>query len=322
MRETRRRLAWNSRIWADLVQPCVSWANHGILFLIVALLTVGCVCRTAPVHLPLSTAPFLGPRDFAGTYVPKATPATIGGNATYNGNIVFTNLDRTLVEAVLPADLKLAQNSVSPALHPVMYLYGRPSNTSWIVAGTPILIGPNYQELMLVIPFVQERNGTHWHNYVVRMYLDDWNAIVIGNVFFGYAKLWGTSQESGADVTEFDQGGTSKFHATILATGPWQPERASRNVAAELRRDTVDSRDAHRRLELVTGQLVCSYFELDYTNATVAPVQSTHEFVSPFVPGMAGWVALGTLSSVANGAVAVRNVNWRIEQPPAPPCNF
>lgn len=239
----------------------------------------------------------------------------------YDGNIVFTNLDRALAEAIIPADLKLAPNSVSPTLHPVIYLYGRPTNTSWIVAGTPIIIGPNYQELMLVIPFVQERNGTHWHNYVVRMYLDDWNAIWIGNIFFGYAKLWGTSQESGADVTEFDQGGTAKFHATIQATGPWQPsaqaEASLPNYAA------IQSIFAMPIVGLSpTGQLVCSYFELNYTNTTVAPVQSTHEFLSPFVPGMSAWVALGTLSSVANGAIAVRNVNWRIEQPPAPPCNF
>jgi hypothetical protein len=53
----------------------------------------------------------------------------------------------------------------------------------------------------------------------------------------------------------------------------------------------------------------------------VAPVSSAHEFLSPFVAAMAGW-PVTTLSSVPNGAVGVQNVDWRIEQPPLPPCQF
>ena len=134
---------------------------------------------------------------------------------------MFTNLDRCVVQAVIPPQSKLAPNSAAPGLHPVAYLYGRPTNTHWIIANTPILIGPNYQELMLLVPFVQESAGTLWHNYVVRMYLDDSNAIAIGNLFFAYAKEWGTSQESGTEVTELAR--QRHFHANIQTTGPWLP---------------------------------------------------------------------------------------------------
>jgi hypothetical protein len=68
------------------------------------------------------------------------------------------------------------------------------------------------------------------------------------------------------------------------------------------------------------GRLVCSHFELTYDDAVVAPVQSRHEFLQPFRPGMASWVALGTLSGVPDGAIAIRELNRRIRQPPAPPC--
>jgi len=307
-------LAKVSRTWKNLArrQP------RQLTSLIVAVFTVA--CTTAPPLLPRSTAPFLGPQDFSGTYTPKCGTATAGGEATYHGNLVFTNLDRPLVQAVLPPELKLAPNSAAPGLHPVIYLYGRPTDTKWIVADTPILIGPNYQELMLLVPFVQESTGSMWHNYVVRMYLDDANAIWIGNLFFAYAKEWGTSQESGTEVTEF-AAGSAKFHANIQPTGPWEP-----SAQAEATMPNYQAIQTILAMPIVgrrsSGQLVCSYFELNYANATVAPVQSSHEFLEPFVPGMSGWVGLGTVSSVVNGAVAVRDLNWRIKQPPARACRF
>jgi hypothetical protein len=283
----------------------------------IAALVAG--CATAP-PLPRSTAPFLGPQDFTGTYTPACGTATTGGEATYHGNIVFTNLDRALVEAVLPPELKLASNSVAPALHPVAYLYGRPTNTHWIIADTPILVGPNYQELMLLVPFVQASAGTRWHTYVVRMYLDDWNAIGIGNLFFAYAKEWGTSQESGTEVTE-TVAGSRHFHADIQPTGPWLP-----NAAADAAIPNYQAIKTILGMPIVgrrsNGTLVCSYFEMRYDSVTVAPVQSRHEFLQPFTPGMGGWIQLGTLSSVANGAIAIRDLNWRIRQPPPPPCRF
>jgi hypothetical protein len=297
--------------------------RSGLLLLIVAVFTAGCACWTAPstsIAPAVGVGPFLGPPDFAGSFVPKPTPATTGGDASYDGNIVFTNLDRALVEAILPPELKLASNSTAPLLHPVVYLYGHPHNTSWIVAGTPILVGPHYQELMLLIPFVQS-GGSLWHTYVVRMYLDDLNAIWIGNTFFAYGKEWGTSQESGTMVTEFDQGGRAKFRTDLQITGPWQ---TSAQAATSL--PNYSAIQTILKIPVVgrrsSGELVCSYFELNDAAATVAALQSTHQFLDPFVPGMSGWVALGSLGNVPNGAVAVRNMNWRIEQPPAPACQF
>lgn len=286
--------------------------------LVAVALSVGCAVRPPP--LPRSTAPFLGPRDFTGTYTPRRGLATTGGEATYHGNIVFMNLDRALVEAALPPDLRLAANSAAPGLHPVIYLYGRPTNTRWIIADTPIAIGPNYQELMLLVPFVQTTTGTKWHNYVVRMYLDDLAAIAIGNLFFAYAKEWGISLEWGTEVSEYSAG-LPYFHADIQATGPWEPSAQAEGTQPNYRAiQTILNMPVVGRN--AAGNLVCSYFELTYDDATVAAVQSLHEFLQPFKPGMGGWVALGTLPSVPNGAIAVRDLNWRIRQPPPPPCRF
>jgi hypothetical protein len=288
----------------------------GMLFLAVALVS-GC---PLPPPLPGSAAPFIGPRDFSGTYTPRWRDATTGGEATYHGNIVFTNLDRDIVQGALPPHLQLAENTLIPHMHPVIFLFGHPMNTHWVVADTPMLVGSDYQELMLLIPFVHSTTGTKWHTYVARMYLDDVTAIAIGNLFFGYAKAPGTAWESGTQVTEFFAG-FPYFHANIQPIGPW-----TSSTQAETTFPNYKAIQTILDMPIVGrtpgGILICSYFELHYQNATVAPVESRHEFLQPFRPGMSAWVALGTLESVPGGALAIRNLTWRIRQPPPPPCHF
>jgi hypothetical protein len=72
--------------------------------------------------LPQSTLPFLGPQDFSGSYTPVCGTATTGGEATYHGTIVFTNLDRSLVQAILPQPLIHKHDDLIqlPALQPLL----------------------------------------------------------------------------------------------------------------------------------------------------------------------------------------------------------
>ena len=267
----------------------------------------------------VSSTSFLGPGDFLGTFVRRAVNATVFGQATYHGNIVFTNLEREVVQAALPPGLRLAQNSAAPASHPIICLYGHPTNTQWTIENTPILIGEDYQELMLLVPFVQIDAGRNWHNYVVRMYLDDWNAIYIGNLFFAYAKEWGTSLESGNEIVE-SVGSIRYFRADIRRTGAWET-----SVNAERTLQHYKTIQSILDMPIVGrgpfGNMICSYFELNYQDALVAPADSHHAFLQPFKPGMESWVALGDLSSVPEGAIAIRDLNWRIKQPPPPACH-
>ena len=255
-------------------------------------------------------------------YTPKKTPFDKGGRATYGGTIVFTNLSRKLVEKVLPTDdsLMLATNTVAPDMHPVIYLYGNLENTRWEIDGKVILEGADYHEMMLLVPFVRKRDGTLWHTYVVRMYLDDQIAIDIGNTHYAYAKVWGDLRRLFAHVNVSDSAGTPKFHAYIPSPASWLP-------SAKAETDLPNYRAIQTILTMPIigwdgpGKLLCSYFELSYEKALVAASSSTHEFLSPFVPGMADWVRLGSLSSVVDGAFKVRVVDWRLEHP-RPECRF
>src|SRR5713226_9777270 len=90
----------------------------------------------------LGSTPFLPPDAFlGGPFIPKSGQTNTGGRATYRGYIVFTNLDRELVRQIVPPTLELAENRVSPGVHPIMYIYGFPEDTSWIIDGETYLEG-------------------------------------------------------------------------------------------------------------------------------------------------------------------------------------
>jgi hypothetical protein len=280
-----------------------------------------CMAGCAPItpRMPPSTLPFMGPQVFNGTYLPRSSNAKTGGEATYSGYIVFTNLSRSLVDAVLPPDLQLATNSVNLDLHPVIFLFGHQRNTKWLIAGTPIPIGNDYKEMMVVIPFVQKQGGVNWHNYVLRMYLDDWAAISLGNLYFAYAKEWGTADEFGIAFTEFHY--VTPYFSASMQEGTWQT-----SAQAELALPNYKAIQAIFEMPMVGWDswlgLKCSYFEFHYGNAMVAALQSEHQFLRSFRANMGAWVALGSLSSVPDGAIAIEGLDWRINHPPAPTCRF
>jgi hypothetical protein len=254
-------------------------------------------------------------------YTRPSSPFTKGGRATYAGNIVFTNLEKQHAGSVLPDGLELAPNASD--VHPVLYMIGHLADTSWVINNVPVFSGDDYDEMVLLIPFVRKRGGTLWQNYVVRMYLNHAAAIDIGNEHYAYKKTWGDVRRVPPRTFVWAKDGTRMFETKLeIPDGEsWQPSK-----------DAEASFPNYKAIQTILsmpmvgatsgGLLLCSYFELDYGQAQVVPITSTHQFVRPFVPEMADWVALGSLSSVADGAVRVRSLEWRLQQPPLPRCHF
>jgi hypothetical protein len=278
--------------------------------------------------------PFLGPDAFLpGSYIPKSGKTKDGGQATYRGYIVFTNVDRKLVREIVPEGLELAENHVSRDVHPVMYLYGFPENTRWVVNGKTFMKGESYEEMMLLVPFVHGCDGRLWHTHVVRMYLTNTVAICIGNRFFAYAKWPGEFDLMGIDqaafrMTAYDDHEQKKFRAKIALKGRWRPSAEAASADPAKRIPNYAEIQTILAMPIVgrrpsSGELVCSYFDMDYAKTRVAPIESVHEFVDPFVPEMSSsWKNLGRLSSVVNGAVAVEGLEWHIDEHPLDACRF
>ena len=268
-----------------------------------------------------TSAEFLGSDDFKGCWLPRTSNATTGGEANYNGRLVFINLQNQLIDAVLPANLKRADPiAAASTLHPVALMFGHQTDTKWVIEGTEVEVGDDYQELILIIPFVQGGGTPFWHNYVVRMYLNDQGAKFIGNWFFGYKKADATFEETLTTFT-VKTSGTPAFTTKVLSSDPWQPAATS-NAINFLDVKTILSMPILGRLQ--SGIFVCSYFELNYANSggEMRPIRTEQQFFKQFTSGMTDWLAQGMLPSVDNGAVELRNIEWRLAMPKPQSCPF
>ena len=256
--------------------------------------------------------PFLSENDFSGSYQACGSRTSVGGQATYEGKILFTNMPRKHVQGVLAQDLCLATNkSKTPELHPVVYLYGHQTNTQWIIRGRTLPVGKDYQELILLIPFVQRNKSDKWHNYVVIIYLNDKAAQKLGNTYYGYAKHKARFEETTTDFTVLVHGRPT-FHSTTKTLGPWQPSRAAeltlpnyKNIQTIFEMPVLGVKQGRKKLTFS-----CSYFEWEYSSVEVAPIQSQHRFLHG-----------DTFTSEKDCAIAIRNLRWRITFPP-PKCQF
>lgn len=299
-------------------------ANPRVFLLLLVLTLFAAGCCPCPPSVSPGTQPVLGPADFSGSFDPAPAGIPVfGGKSTFDGAVVFSNLSRSVVQQVLPSDLQLAPNiSSTPNVHPVILVLSHHGNMRWLLPGPNPPYENPYEELILLVPFVQRPPGTNWHSLVVRMYLDDFWAIVTGNAFYGYMKQAGTFQridmELAPSTFKVSRLGLQMFDATLTSTGHW---RSSDNAVATLPnfRDiqTIFSMPLIGRIPSLPPFPLykCSYFRWDYGVTFVRPMQSVHRFVRPFNGAMGGWVALGDLQSVIDGAVAMRGMNWRIKYP-------
>jgi hypothetical protein len=297
----------------------------------VALVSMSSGCgpsQAPPASLRAMTAPFPGPGDFAGGFDPASRRAADGGQSTYEGALFVAMLDSRLVAAVLPAGLELATPLTATTQHPVILLVGNQRDPRELRGGVtyPIPLANDYREAMLLVPFVVRTSANQrWHTYVVRMYLDDYGPIVIGNTIFGYEKEHATLTESGAfpnvgtDVRDAQSRIGLVFHSDVRVTGAWQASASATGVPrwADLR--TIFEMPIVGTLPRVG--FVCSYWEWYFASTEVAPATSSFRFVQPFRPAMSDWVALGTLTNAPDGALAMRGLRWRLAMWP-PGCEF
>jgi hypothetical protein len=198
----------------------------------------------------------------------------------------------------------------------------------WILPGPGVPYPGDYQELILVVPFVQRKSGTQFHNYVVRMYLDDELAISIGNMYYGYAKKRGTIVRSPgtSPVRDFfaSRRRCGLFAARCTSSGPWRDMVSAKTTLPNLA-------DIQAILAMpIVGRwepspykpFVCSYWQWDYTKAEMQPIQSSQKFISRFTDEMPqAWVNMGSVPSVTGGAVGIRGLVWRMAFPPRK-CSF
>jgi hypothetical protein len=280
---------------------------------------------------PVTPAParFPGVGDFSDTFDPRTGSAVTGGQATYQGSITVTVLDSALVSNVLPVGFSLASRTDGFAGHPIIVMVGHQTDCTVLVNSVQSSANqPDYQEVILLIPFVITNSGTKMHNFVVRMYLDSLSPTFAGAAY-NYAKEPANLVESGppndltTTVTQTFLFPLTYFNTTVQLTGPW--------VSSSSAIPTVPRWPDLQKIfempmlgvsETFPYSKICTYWEWDFTNTEVAPALSQYQFLRSFRNGMDPWVQLGVLHGAPDGCVAIRNLRWRIALLPLPQCTF
>jgi hypothetical protein len=271
-----------------------------------------------------TTATFLGPGDFEGDFEGQPSPVEFGGEAKYLGRVLFLNLARDTVDDVLPGELELAPNTSTtlPEHHPVILLFGHQTQTALVYPFWTPEIGSDYRELILMIPFVRKTGGQYWHNYVVRMYLEDFWATLLGNQHYGLQKIRANFSET-ATTFEVILESISMFTSKATDNGSWTSDaEAETGLTNYTQMKKIIGMPVLGRLNEVLGKpFICSYFEWNTQDAEVRSILGTARFVEPFVTGMLSWQELGEIASVSEGAWELRGLRWRIGYPPSV-CKF
>lgn len=264
---------------------------------------------------------FLGEADFEGHPLPPPGPVTGGGlQGTYNGVMTFSNINRTIVGQLLPPNFELAprKTSKTPNLHPIVLMFGDPTDGALVVNSTTIQpTGIHYSEMILAVPFVQKMGQSGaWHTYIVRMYLDN-QAAVNGGIPYAYQKVLANIEWQGRHARIWNNIGNDLLEADFRWGAKW-----------------YDGSEAFQKLpnfqdmvNIMTTEIlgynglipICSQFEWNFDRARVAKAYTSYTMKAPFRANMGAWPALSPFDNVKNGAVVLRGVRWRLKPQPAFP---
>jgi len=261
----------------------------------------------------------------AGHYVGAAdcriADAKDGAQATYDGTLTATLLDRELVQAVLPPQARLAApKTPSWTRHPVLCLMGRQNDPCALVGGQvqTIPTARPYNELILLIPYTVHVGLERWHSFAARMYLDDIAATAIGDLAYAYSKLLGEFDLTGSSAQVISLGRTVYEIENDDGDDDGSGAAPVWMADAQARQQLPGYEAARQVMDMpIIGYsglygYVRSFFEWDRSQAEVAATRCVFRFNQACRPGMQPWVALGFLETAPHAAFRVRKVRWRL----------
>ena len=240
------------------------------------------------------------------------------GFSVFNGQIVFTNLPRDLVEQLLPKglNLSLAANTKCEDFHPVLHLVGEQTQTGGSLGHNPeIPYNQPYEEFILIVPFVLQGQNPQWHNFVVRMYLNSEVAEELGKLF-GYRKKIGqvafdSNHPRRYEVTESGSGALVFSSFDVMHHVLGSDAQAEAGLASYRDIKTIVTMPV---LGVVpdTALRLCSQFKLDFGNASIAAITTNHSYTADFDPPDLDGIQM---QSADDGAVFVRGLRWTLALP-------
>jgi len=160
------------------------------------------------------------------------------------------------------------------------------------------------------------------------MYLDNAQAVQIGNLYYGYFKEMAVLSETASTSTlsELDvaQGSATVFKWTAdTSSGSFVPSTSATGTLYNYQHAIrIMSMPLLGTVSTVLGPIyTCSFWDWNLQNTEVRPVEVTSQFVQAPRSGTTSWVSQGPMVSDETFAFQVQGVVWQLAYPPLP-CSF
>ena len=251
---------------------------------------------------PAKASDFIRADQFVGQFARGAYDYTAQGIGTQRGYISVFNLNRELVQTLLPSQFALSEINGSQSLYPVIVLWGEMSN-SRATFGIPIPYGLTYHEWQFYIPGVYRKGEPNvLRTYVPRMFVDAFSPEYLGRRFF-YKKIQlgsmpfdinkGMNLEDWGAMRVVAQENASYPMATYASQSPSWPSILTFLTLTDIMGEQGD----------VSPR--CSGFAWTYTNSSIIRrSQVAMQINRPLVEGMDPRLIGTTFTSVASYEVS------------------
>ena len=237
------------------------------------------------------------------------------GIGQYDTRVVVQAVDEAIVEGMLPDELELAPQSVTgDGKHPLMMLFGRQSGVR--PDFMPEAVGMNYDEFIVVLPFVQWRAECKKKYrgpfaFMPRLYLDELFPTLLG---WWYAYPKELARMSSGDHYSVD---SLVFDRPILrgAFVPYGPTQSPDDFPNFERLRPIFEIPLVGKLDLNPSPYRCSHMTFELERATAQACEATVDIMSPFLPGLVPGVYRTAGLDVEPLGAFLLDVPWRLTLP-------
>jgi hypothetical protein len=239
---------------------------------------------------------------------PRLPARAFVGEARFDGFFVEGMLPRDRATSCLPPGFALAEQPYgrpSP-FHPLIFIFGRQSETVVRFGGTRWPTGFRYLEAVLMLPFVRRSGSSELHSYLPRIYAGDRWATWSGNVFYGYNKLIASLCWISDTLAVSTPRTGVALEAKVEGVSDWEPAGAAGAFATL--KSFADLPVAGRRAD---GSIVTSWFDWDVSAASLRSVRAAVSLSASVAPGLEACECNG----IEGRSFEVSDLRWRVSWP-------
>lgn len=228
--------------------------------------------------------------------------------AVFDGAILCTAPRREALERALPAELRLARGAGGDDWHPVLFALGDQTRGASRIAGIEVEWGTSYQEVVVVVPFVESRRTGRLAVYAAGMYSSYYLPNWVGTAAYGYDKRPGAVERRGPIyvLTTPDEG--LLLQASVEGRGPWSDAAAG---APEALATLVRIASLPWIGQKPNGAFVRSHARWLVAGARVRPVEAHVVAHHPIARGLPS----GTYEPVRRASVEIVGMHWWLSRP-------